>query len=208
MSYKRYDPAKRLTDLLLGGLGMAVTAPLQIAIAVAVAGTLGRPVLFRQVRPGRYGKPFTLIKFRTMREPDHNMATPSDAQRLTRFGRLLRATSLDELPSLWNVVTGEMSLVGPRPLLPSYLTLYSPTQARRHEVRPGLTGLAQVRGRNSLSWSQRLNMDIEYVDRRSFRMDAWILLATFRTVLRGHGVTAEGHATMTPFTGEDREGDA
>jgi lipopolysaccharide/colanic/teichoic acid biosynthesis glycosyltransferase len=153
-------------------------------------------VLFRQVRPGLAGQPFELVKFRTMRS-----GTGSDAERLTSLGRFLRSTSLDELPELWNVLRGDMSLVGPRPLLVEYLDLYSPRQARRHEVRPGITGLAQVAGRNLVGWDERFELDVEYVERRSLGLDLRILWRTAVAVVRREGVTAEGEATMPPFRG-------
>lgn len=200
---KRYDAVKRALDLTVGGLVLVASSPVQAVVAVLVAKKLGRPVLFRQERPGRDGEIFTLVKFRTMREPDPANGLVSDADRMTRFGQLLRSTSLDELPTLWNVVRGDMSLVGPRPLLPAYLSLYSPEQARRHEVRPGITGYAQTSGRNALSWSQRFALDLEYVQRRSFAFDLTILWATVRTVFVREGISAEGHVTMAPFTGTD-----
>jgi lipopolysaccharide/colanic/teichoic acid biosynthesis glycosyltransferase len=164
---------------------------------------LGSPVLFRQTRPGLSGKSFELVKFRTMTDRrDQNRDLLPDAERLTSFGTFLRSTSLDELPELWNVVRAEMSLVGPRPLLVEYLPLYSPVQVRRHEVRPGVTGLAQVRGRNELSWEEKFKLDVWYVDHRSFRLDCAILFWTVRSVLHREGIAAEGNVTMPPFTGE------
>lgn len=196
-----YDHVKRALDVTVGGLALVVSAPVQAAVAIAVAKNLGRPVLFRQERPGLNGTTFTLVKFRTMREADPEKGLVSDADRMTRFGQLLRSTSLDELPTLWNVVRGDMSLVGPRPLLPAYLPLYSAEQARRHEVRPGVTGYAQTSGRNALSWPQRFALDVEYVDRRSLLFDLKILWATVRTVFGREGVAAEGHVTMEAFHG-------
>jgi lipopolysaccharide/colanic/teichoic acid biosynthesis glycosyltransferase len=173
-----------------------------LAIAVAVRWSMGRPVLFRQVRPGRAGEPFALLKFRTMTDRCDADGRPlPDADRLTGLGRLLRRTSLDELPELWNVVRGDMSLVGPRPLLVEYLPLYSPEQARRHEVRPGITGWAQVNGRNATTWEARFAHDVYYVDHRSFGLDLRILLRTVAQVLTGAGVSAPGEATMARFTG-------
>ena len=167
----RFDP-KRLTDLFLSAAGLVLLAPVLGAVAVTVAVALGRPVFFRQVRPGLDSRPFRLIKFRTMLDAVGPDGKPlDDARRLTRFGRFLRASSLDELPELWNVLKGDMSLVGPRPLLMQYLPLYSPEQARRHDVRPGLTGWAQVNGRNALNWSEKLALDTWYVDNRSYRLD-------------------------------------
>jgi lipopolysaccharide/colanic/teichoic acid biosynthesis glycosyltransferase len=198
------DPVKRLFDVVLAVTLLLLTALLMAVVAVAVAVGLGRPVLFRQCRIGRDDHPFELVKFRTMRAPDPSRGLRTDADRLTPLGRWLRATSLDELPTLWCVLRGDMSIVGPRPLLPEYLDRYSPTQARRHEVRPGVTGLAQVRGRNSLDWDAKLALDVEYVTRRSLRLDLSILAATVRTVLRRDGISAEGSATMPEFLGSRR----
>jgi lipopolysaccharide/colanic/teichoic acid biosynthesis glycosyltransferase len=202
-----FDP-KRPTDILLSALGLVALAPVMAAVAVAVAVALGRPVFFRQERPGLNGRPFRLIKFRTMLDSVDPEGKPlDDAQRLTRFGRFLRASSLDELPELWNVLRGDMSLVGPRPLLMRYLPLYSPEQARRHEVRPGLTGWSQVNGRNALSWPDKLALDIWYVDHRSFRLDFKILLMTVAKVLGRSGIAAEGSATMPEFRGDEEASD-
>lgn len=196
-----YDAVKRTIDVAVAGTALVATAPVQAVVAVLVARNLGRPVLFRQQRPGRDGEAFTMVKFRTMRTAPVGTSPLHDADRLTRFGRVLRSTSLDELPSLWNIVKGDMSLVGPRPLLMDYLPLYSARQARRHEVRPGLTGLAQVRGRNLLSWEDRFELDVDYVERRSLRLDARIVLETVRAVLRRDGVSSATSQTMEPFTG-------
>ena len=199
----RFDP-KRLTDVVLSAGGLVVLAPLLAVVAVAVAVALGRPVFFRQVRPGLHGRPFRLIKFRTMLDSVDSAGNPlDDAQRLTRFGRLLRSTSLDELPELWNVLTGDMSLVGPRPLLMQYLPLYSPEQARRHNVRPGLTGWSQVNGRNALGWPEKLALDTWYVDNRSFALDLKILLMTVAKVVSRSGIAGEGSETMTEFRGSE-----
>ena len=160
MSGRTYDRVKRMLDTVASAAGLLATAPLQLGVALTVALRLGRPVLFRQLRPGRDGELFELVKFRTMTPIDPQRGLVTDADRLTPFGRRLRATSLDELPTLWNVLVGDMSFVGPRPLLPEYLSLYSPDQARRHEVRPGITGLAQVAGRNHVEWADRLALDI------------------------------------------------
>jgi len=170
---------------------------------------MGRPVLFVQQRPGLGGRPFQLMKFRTMRQSSAKgaAAVASDAQRLTRLGRFLRASSLDELPELLNVLRGEMSLVGPRPLLMDYLPLYSKRQARRHEVRPGITGLAQVRGRNAIPWDERFEMDVWYVDHHNLWLDLKILLATVVTVFKRSGVSEGGQATMTPFSGSTSNDD-
>jgi lipopolysaccharide/colanic/teichoic acid biosynthesis glycosyltransferase len=164
--------------------------------------------LFRQIRIGLHGKPFTLYKLKTMRDPrpgEDHLAT--DAVRITRFGRFLRATSLDELPTLWNVLKGDMALVGPRPLLPEYLPLYTPEQMRRHEVKPGITGWAQVNGRNAIGWEERFKLDVWYVDQRTAWLDLKILWLTLWKVLRREGISAEGHATMPPFSGSGERGD-
>lgn len=196
------DRRKRVFDLVLAVPGLLLSAPIQAAVAVVVAATLGRPVFFRQARPGLGGEPFELIKFRTMNVPDPTQTLTDDESRLTPVGRALRSTSLDELPSLWNVVRGDMSLVGPRPLLMQYLPRYSPEQACRHDVRPGLTGLAQVSGRNDLSWRQKFALDIDYVERRSIRLDLEILARTVSSVLRRDGINADGAATMPLFMGD------
>jgi lipopolysaccharide/colanic/teichoic acid biosynthesis glycosyltransferase len=195
------DRAKRLLDVLIATLVLILTAPLIAVVAIAVAVTLGRPVLFRQTRPGLRGETFELIKFRSMLPINAADGRVSDGERLTRLGRWLRATSLDELPSLWNVLRGEMSMVGPRPLLVEYLTRYTPEQARRHEVRPGVTGLAQVRGRNALTWESRFAYDVWYVDNHSLGLDLRILAETTRVVLRRDGITAHGCATINEFAG-------
>lgn len=196
-----YPRVKRVGDAALAGLGLIVTAPLMAATAAAVAVNLGRPVLFTQERPGLGGEIFTLYKFRSMKEASQFEGPVSDADRLTPFGRALRASSLDELPSLWNVLRGDMSLVGPRPLLPEYLELYSARQARRHEVRPGITGLAQVSGRNDISWEQKLELDVHYVEKLSLAVDVGVLWRTVRAVLTREGISAEGEATTTRFHG-------
>ncbi len=202
MADKRgYDVAKRVLDAGVAAAGLVVTAPVQAAVALAVLKVHGRPVLFRQPRPGKDGKVFELVKFRTMLPPDAQRV--SDADRLTRLGKALRATSLDELPTLWNVLKGDMSLVGPRPLLVQYLDRYSPEQARRHEVRPGVTGLAQVRGRNGLDWDEKFALDVEYVDNRSLGLDLRILWETVAVVLLRRGISADGHVTMSEFRGAE-----
>lgn len=193
---------KRLFDFVVAIVLGLVLWPVMIGIAGLIRWRLGTPILFRQVRIGKDARPFILYKFRTMREA-HDAAGEllPDAERLTRLGRFLRATSLDELPELWNVIKGDMSLVGPRPLLPEYLPLYSPRQMRRHEVRPGLTGWAQIHGRNATTWQERLEYDVWYVEHRSFLLDMWILLRTIGVVLSRHGVSSPGHVSMPPFTG-------
>lgn len=192
---------KRAFDLVVAVPALVLSLPAQGLVALLVARRLGRPVLFKQQRPGLHGEPFEMVKFRTMLPVDPDAGLVDDADRLTRLGRVLRSTSLDELPSLWNIVRGDMSLVGPRPLLMAYLPLYSPQQARRHDVRPGLTGLAQVSGRNALTWEQKFELDVEYVDHHSMRGDLAILLATVTKVLKRDGIAAEDSATMPAFTG-------
>jgi len=193
---------KRAFDIIASLLLLVLLSPVMAVVAVGVLLDVGSPVLFRQMRPGFEGRPFTLYKFRTMRgahagEP----GTHGDAQRLTGFGRRLRATSLDELPELWNVLRGDMSLVGPRPLLMRYLPLYSPEQMRRHDVRPGLTGWAQVNGRNALSWEDKFALDVWYVDHHSLMLDLKILLMTVAAVFRRHGISYENSATTPEFMG-------
>ncbi len=193
---------KRAFDLVLAAIGVLLFALPLLVLAVLVRRKLGGPVLFRQVRPGRGGRLFEMVKFRTMtseRGPDG--ALLPDAQRLTDFGRFLRATSLDELPEIWNVLKGDMSFVGPRPLLVEYLPLYSAQEARRHEVRPGITGWAQVNGRNALSWQEKFRLDVWYVDHHSLTLDLKILRMTVRKVFVREGISAAGEATMAPFTG-------
>ena len=202
-SYARWG--KRSLDLALILPGVVLLSPVMLVVAGLVLLTQGVPVIFRQVRPGRGGRPFELLKFRTMRHARDAAGRPlPDAERLTGFGKFLRRTSLDELPELWNVLRGDMSLVGPRPLLMEYLPLYSPEQARRHEVRPGVTGWAQVSGRNALSWEEKFRLDVEYVDRCSLAMDLRILAMTAAAVATARGVSAEGSATMPRFTGSAR----
>jgi lipopolysaccharide/colanic/teichoic acid biosynthesis glycosyltransferase len=205
-SHRAYDVVKRLGDVLASLVLLVVLSPLIFVTALAVRAKLGAPVLFRQQRPGVEGRVFTLYKFRTMTAADAGddlEATGTDAARLTPLGRLLRASSLDELPELWNVLRGDMSMVGPRPWLVEYLPRYTREQARRHEVRPGITGWAQVHGRNELDWDERILMDVWYVDNRSLLLDLRILLMTFATVLSARGVSAPGHATMDPFVGAE-----
>ena len=193
---------KRFLDLVLSLLGFSLLGFPLLVLTCLVRSRLGSPVFFRQWRPGMHGKPFEMVKFRTMtdeRGPDGELLP--DAMRLTPFGRFLRASSLDELPELWNVVKGEMSLVGPRPLLMEYLPLYSPEQARRHEVRPGVTGWAQVNGRNALNWEEKFQLDLWYIDNQSLWLDIRILCLTLRKVLVREGISAAGEATMSKFTG-------
>lgn len=193
---------KRFFDVIASALGLLLLAPVIAVLAWKIRKNLGAPVLFRQQRPGRGGKPFEMIKFRTMRDAQDEQGQPlPDAERMTPFGSFLRASSLDELPELWNVLKGDMSLVGPRPLLMEYLPLYSAQQHRRHEVRPGVTGWAQVNGRNALSWEEKFKLDVWYVDNRSFRLDLKILLMTVGKVVKKDGINAEGEATMSKFTG-------
>jgi lipopolysaccharide/colanic/teichoic acid biosynthesis glycosyltransferase len=195
---------KRLFDLFLASLLLLLLLVPALVLALLIRIKLGSPVLFRQARPGLNGRAFTMVKFRTMTDQcDHNGILMPDALRLTPFGCFLRATSLDELPELWNVIKGDMSLVGPRPLLMEYLPLYSPEQARRHEVRPGVTGWAQVNGRNAISWSEKFKLDVWYVDNRSMWFDVRILCLTARKVLVRDGINANGETTMSKFTGAD-----
>jgi sugar transferase EpsL len=200
---------KRAMDLALTVPALIVLSPLFALVALAVRASLGSPVIFRQRRPGMHERPFTLYKFRTMRDArDGQGALLPDARRLTRLGAFLRATSLDELPELANVLRGDMSLVGPRPLLMEYLPLYSPEQRRRHDVRPGVTGLAQVNGRNALTWREKFALDIEYVDHISVGLDLRILLLTIGSVVRSEGISHSGHVTMQPFRGGHGRDDA
>ncbi len=195
---------KRIFDLVVALAALLALSPVLLVVALLVRVKLGTPVLFRQQRPGLHGRPFAMLKFRTMTDERDAAGAPlPDAERLTRFGRFLRASSLDELPGLFNVVKGDMSLVGPRPLLMQYVPLYSPTQARRHEVLPGLTGWAQINGRNALSWDEKFTHDIWYVDNRSFALDLSILARTAFKVVRRDGINATGDATMPVFRGND-----
>lgn len=194
-----YARLKRAIDFLVGGSALLLSAPVQAVIALLVFRKLGSPVIFKQPRPGLDGEIFELRKFRTMVEVDEARGLVTDEQRLTPFGRALRSTSMDELPTLWNVVRGDMSLVGPRPLLVRYLARYTPEQQRRHEVRPGVTGLAQVSGRNALSWNEKFALDVEYVDTASLRLDLRILSQTLSKVLRREGISASDDATMPEF---------
>ena len=193
---------KRALDVAVSSVALVALSPLLLVVAMQVYRRLGSPVFFRQQRPGQRGQPFTLVKFRTMTSEADELGQPlPDEQRLPAFGRWLRASSLDELPELWNVIKGDMSLVGPRPLLMSYLPLYSDEESRRHDVRPGVTGLAQVNGRNAMSWNAKFAMDVWYVDHVSLALDARILLHTLGSVFRREGISADGHATAPPFTG-------
>lgn len=206
MSTRGYDRGKRLLDAVGSGILLVVLSPVIGIVALLVAVKLGRPVIFSQPRPGRGGRIFTLRKFRSMKSVDVDAGLVTDEDRLTRFGKTLRASSLDELPSLVNVLRGDMSFVGPRPLLVSYLERYTPRQARRHEVRPGITGLAQSSGRNDVPWERRLELDVEYVDTRSFRLDALILVRTVRSVFVREGISHDGHATMPEFGATEPSG--
>ncbi|HEX8272051.1 MAG TPA: sugar transferase [Longimicrobiaceae bacterium] len=199
---KRSDAAKRLLDVGVAAAVLVAASPLLLAAMALVRVEMGSPVLFRQQRPGLGGRPFEVLKLRTMRDAVDAGGRPlPDAERLTRLGKLLRSTSVDELPQLWNVLRGDMSLVGPRPLLMEYLPLYSPEQARRHEVRPGITGWAQVNGRNAVRWEEKFALDVWYVDHRSLALDVAILFRTLAKVVRREGVTQQGSATAERFTG-------
>lgn len=200
---RRGQRLRRIVDVAAAGTGLAVLSVPMLALALAVRFKLGYPVLFSQKRPGLHGKPFTMYKFRTMRDAvdAHGQPLP-DSERLTPLGRFLRASSLDELPELFNVLRGDMSLVGPRPLLMEYLERYTPQQARRHEVRPGITGWAQVNGRNAISWEEKFKLDVWYVDNRNFALDLKILWMTIQKVFRREGISAAGEATMSKFLGE------
>jgi lipopolysaccharide/colanic/teichoic acid biosynthesis glycosyltransferase len=196
---------KRIFDIVVSLLALLALSPLLAVLALQVRRKLGRPVLFRQSRPGLHERSFEIRKFRTMtddRDTDGNLL--ADSERLLPFGRFLRSTSLDELPELWNVLKGEMSLVGPRPLLMEYLDLYSEEQARRHEVRPGITGWAQVNGRNALTWEEKFDLDVWYVDNHSLWLDLKILILTIARVFKREGVSQEGHATMERFQGSTK----
>jgi lipopolysaccharide/colanic/teichoic acid biosynthesis glycosyltransferase len=193
---------KRLFDVLASLLGLLLLSPVIAILAMQIRRKLGSPVLFRQTRPGMDGRPFQMVKFRTMQDAfDNDGGLLPDSQRMTSFGSFLRLTSLDELPELWNVVRGDMNLVGPRPLLMEYLPLYSKEQYRRHQVRPGVTGWAQVNGRNAISWEEKFKLDVWYVDNRSFWLDLKILSLTVKKVLVRDGISGEGEATMSKFTG-------
>lgn len=204
MIYRKYG--KRILDIIFSALGIVLLSPLYILLATVVRAKLGPPVFFRQERPGKDKKIFQMYKFRSMTdETDRNGTLLPDEARLTAFGKMLRNTSLDELPELFNILKGDMSLVGPRPLLPEYLPLYNETQQKRHCVRPGLTGLAQVKGRNSISWEEKFEWDVQYADRVSFLLDIRILIDTVKVVLSGNGIVSGTCATMEPFEGSNKE---
>lgn len=197
---------KRLLDIIIASIALILLSPLYAIVAYKVKKNLGSPVLFRQVRPGLHGKPFEMIKFRTMRDAvDAQGNSLPDSERLTPFGKMLRATSLDEMPELWNVIKGDMSVVGPRPLLMEYLPLYSPEQAKRHNVRPGMTGHAQVNGRNAIGWDEKFKLDTWYVDNQSTLLDFKIMFQTVHKVLAKDDISAEGEATMTRFEGKQKD---
>ena len=193
---------KRLLDIIIASIALVLLSPLYFYVAYKVKKNLGSPVLFRQVRPGLHGKPFEMIKFRTMKDALDEQGNPlPDSERLTPFGKMLRSTSLDEMPELWNVIKGDMSVVGPRPLLMEYLTLYNKEQAKRHDVRPGMTGHAQVNGRNAISWEEKFKLDTWYVENQSIWLDFKIMLKTVQKVIAKDDISAEGEATMTRFIG-------
>jgi len=197
-------PMKRLFDIITSFVALVILSPIVALVAWKIKRNLGSPVFFKQLRPGLKGEPFEMIKFRTMKDAvDSNGNALPDAERMTPFGNKLRSSSLDELPELWNVLKGEMSLVGPRPLLMQYLPLYSDEQRRRHEVRPGVTGWAQINGRNSLSWEEKFKLDVWYVDNRSFWLDVKILFLTVKKVFVKEGISADGHVTIEPFKGNN-----
>ena len=192
---------KRLLDIIIASIALILLSPLYAFVAYKVKKNLGSPVLFRQVRPGLHGKPFEMIKFRTMKDAVDERGNPlPDSERLTPFGQMLRSTSLDEMPELWNVIKGDMSIVGPRPLLMEYLPLYSPEQAKRHNVRPGMTGHAQVNGRNAIGWEEKFKLDTWYVENQSIWLDFKIMFKTVHKVLAKDDISAEGEATMSKFT--------
>jgi lipopolysaccharide/colanic/teichoic acid biosynthesis glycosyltransferase len=197
---------KRLLDIIIASTALILLSPLYVFVAYKVKKNLGSPVLFRQVRPGLHGKPFEMIKFRTMKDAvDANGQPLPDSERLTAFGKMLRSTSLDEMPELWNVIKGDMSIVGPRPLLTEYLPLYNEEQAKRHNVRPGMTGYAQVNGRNAIGWEEKFKLDTWYVEHQSTLLDFKIMFKTVHKVLAKDDISAEGEATMTRFTGTEKK---
>ena len=196
---------KRIFDVIVSFSVLLVFSPVLLLVALLVRTKLGSPIFFTQIRPGLHGKPFKMVKFRTLTEQKDELGNYlPDADRLTSFGALLRSTSLDELPELWNVLKGDMSLVGPRPLLMEYLPLYTPEQYRRHEVRPGVTGWAQINGRNAIDWETRFQLDVYYVDHQSFWFDMKIIVLTAAKVLKREGIQQEGQATVTKFTGSGK----
>lgn len=198
---------KRFFDLIVSFFTLLLLSPIIILVAWKIRKDLGAPVIFRQLRPGLHGRPFQMIKFRTMKDVvDAQGNLLPDSERMTPFGNKLRNSSLDELPELWNVLKGEMSLVGPRPLLMQYLPLYSKEQARRHEMRPGVTGWAQVNGRNTISWEEKFKFDVWYIENYSFSLDIKILLLTIKKVFAKEGISAKGHVTIEPFTGSKQKG--
>ena len=193
---------KRFLDIIIASIALILLSPLYAFVAYKVKKNLGSPVLFRQVRPGLHGKPFEMIKFRSMKDAVDAQGNPlPDSERLTPFGKMLRSSSLDEMPELWNVIKGDMSIVGPRPLLTEYLPLYNTEQAKRHNVRPGMTGHAQVNGRNAIGWEEKFKLDTWYVENQSTRLDFKIMFKTVHKVLAKDDISAEGEATMTKFTG-------
>ncbi|MGR0306252.1 sugar transferase [Acinetobacter beijerinckii] len=197
---------KRLLDIVIASIALVLLSPLYFYVAHKVKKHLGSPVLFRQVRPGLHGKPFEMIKFRTMKDALDEQGNPlPDSERLTSFGKMLRSTSLDEMPELWNVIKGDMSIVGPRPLLMEYLPLYNTDQAKRHNVRPGMTGHAQVNGRNAISWEQKFKLDTWYVENRSLSLDLKIMLQTVKKVIAKDDISEAGEATMSKFTGTNNK---
>lgn len=199
---------KRLLDVIIASIALVILSPLYVFVVYKVKKNLGSPVLFRQVRPGLKGKPFEMIKFRTMKDAVDAEGNPlPDSERLTTFGKMLRSTSLDEMPELWNVIKGDMSVVGPRPLLMEYLPLYNEEQAKRHNVRPGMTGHAQVNGRNAISWEEKFKLDTWYVENQSTVLDFKIMLKTVHKVIAKDDISAEGEATMTKFIGTKPESD-
>ncbi|MCK0914870.1 sugar transferase [Acinetobacter pittii] len=197
---------KRLLDIIIASVALILLSPLYFYVAYKVKKNLGSPVLFRQVRPGLHGKPFEMIKFRTMKDATDSQGNPlPDSERLTPFGKMLRSTSLDEMPELWNVIKGDMSIVGPRPLLMEYLPLYNKEQAKRHDVRPGMTGHAQVNGRNAIGWEEKFKLDTWYVENRSLWLDFKIMLQTVKKVIAKDDINEAGEATMSKFTGSEEK---
>jgi len=197
---------KRLLDIVIASIALILLSPLYFYVAYKVKKNLGSPVLFRQIRPGLYGKPFEMIKFRTMKDATDAHGNPlPDNERLTPFGKMLRSTSLDEMPELWNVIKGDMSIVGPRPLLMEYLPLYNKEQAKRHDVRPGMTGHAQVNGRNAIGWDEKFKLDTWYVENRSLWLDFKIMLQTVKKVIAKDDINEAGEATMSKFTGSEEK---